>query len=155
MKNRPAGHLAGWMEESLMPSLQGHFLVASPHLPDANFYRTVVLMVQHDPNGAVGLILNRTTNSTVAELWQRVAKERALAAAGKPRRTRARAADGLAYGDVTCADIEVIPGEYPALPRGVSGKAGGTGGSALCACLSAMPAGRAGNWRVNWRLAAG
>ena len=56
-----------------MQSLQGHFLVASPHLPDPNFFRTVVLMVQHDRDGALGLVLNRPTRATVADAWQRFA----------------------------------------------------------------------------------
>jgi putative transcriptional regulator len=52
-----------------MKSLKGHFLVASPRLADSNFYRSVVLMVQHDAEGAMGLVLNRQTSSTIAELW--------------------------------------------------------------------------------------
>jgi putative transcriptional regulator len=53
-----------------MQSYQGHFLVASPYLPDPNFYRSVVLMIQHDDEGAVGLILNRPTDSKVGQLWK-------------------------------------------------------------------------------------
>lgn len=53
-----------------MKSLQGHFLVASPHLPDPNFYRTVVLLLQHDGEGAFGVILNRPGRTTVAEAWK-------------------------------------------------------------------------------------
>jgi putative transcriptional regulator len=52
-----------------MPSYQGHLLVASPYLPDPNFYRSVVLMIQHDEEGAVGLVLNRPTDTTVDQLW--------------------------------------------------------------------------------------
>jgi putative transcriptional regulator len=51
-------------------SLQGHFLVASPHLPDPNFYRTVVLMVQHDDEGAFGFVLNRPSPRTVGDVWE-------------------------------------------------------------------------------------
>lgn len=50
-----------------MPSLQGHFLVASSQLGDPNFMRTVILMVQHDENGALGLVLNRATTVTVSQ----------------------------------------------------------------------------------------
>jgi putative transcriptional regulator len=52
-----------------MKSLQGQFLVASPHLPDSNFFRTVVLMIQHNEEGAFGVILNRPGRKTVAEIW--------------------------------------------------------------------------------------
>jgi putative transcriptional regulator len=50
-------------------SLQGHFLVASPHLPDPNFFRSVVLMIQHNDSGAFGVVLNRPSRKTVRELW--------------------------------------------------------------------------------------
>jgi len=58
-----------------MDSLQGHFLVASPNLSDGNFNRSVVLMIKHDEEGALGLILNRPTASRVADVWKAVADE--------------------------------------------------------------------------------
>jgi putative transcriptional regulator len=58
-----------------MRSLRGHFLVASPHLMDPNFYRSVVLMVQHDEAGALGLIVNRPTGKTIQDVWQMVSDE--------------------------------------------------------------------------------
>jgi len=58
-----------------MKSLQGHFLIASPHLADTNFYKGVVLMIKHDDEGAMGLILNRPTENTVAEIWKMVGEE--------------------------------------------------------------------------------
>jgi putative transcriptional regulator len=42
-----------------MPSLAGYFLVARPVLDDPNFKRTVVLILQHGPDGAFGLVVNR------------------------------------------------------------------------------------------------
>ena len=47
-----------------MESLQGHLLIATPRLLDPNFLRTVILMVQHDENGALGLVLNRLRRDT-------------------------------------------------------------------------------------------
>ena len=58
-----------------MANLQGQFLVASPHLSDPNFYKSVVLMIKHDDDGAFGLILNRPTTSTVREIWQAVTEQ--------------------------------------------------------------------------------
>lgn len=58
-----------------MDSLQGNFLVASPYLSDGNFNRSVVLLVKHDEEGALGLVLNRPTTSRVSEVWQEVAQE--------------------------------------------------------------------------------
>jgi len=47
--------------------LQGRLLVASPALVDPNFRRAVVLIVAHDDEGAVGLVLNRDSETEVAE----------------------------------------------------------------------------------------
>ena len=41
---------------------KGVLLVASPSLDDPNFRQAVVLVVEHGPEGTVGLILNRSTN---------------------------------------------------------------------------------------------
>ena len=41
---------------------KGALLVASPSLEDPNFRQAVVLVVEHGPEGTVGLILNRSTN---------------------------------------------------------------------------------------------
>jgi putative transcriptional regulator len=53
-----------------MRSLQGHLLVASPRLPDRNFYRTVVLIIHHNKEGAFGIVLNRPLASTVGDIWE-------------------------------------------------------------------------------------
>ena len=58
-----------------MSSLQGYFLVASPRLGDENFYRSVVLMVHHDEQGALGVVLNRPTNHALNEIWEEIAGE--------------------------------------------------------------------------------
>ncbi len=46
-----------------MSSLVGYFLVAKPILEDPNFKRTVVLILQHGPEGAFGLVVNRPVKS--------------------------------------------------------------------------------------------
>ncbi len=48
-------------------SLRGQLLIASPALIDPNFRRAVVLVVAHDEDGAVGLVLNRPTETEVAD----------------------------------------------------------------------------------------
>jgi putative transcriptional regulator len=55
-----------------MASLSGHLLVASPYLQDPNFVKTVVLLVQHTEQGALGVVVNRPTNKTVQDLWREV-----------------------------------------------------------------------------------
>lgn len=42
-------------------SRRGRLLVAAPALVDPNFRRAVVLMLEHSPDGALGLVLNRPT----------------------------------------------------------------------------------------------
>ena len=46
-------------------SLKGHLLVAGPTLVDPNFHRTVVLVGEHSDEGALGVVLNRMSESTV------------------------------------------------------------------------------------------
>ncbi len=47
-------------------SLRGKLLIAAPSLFDF-FRRTVILMVEHTDDGAFGVVLNRTSETTVAE----------------------------------------------------------------------------------------
>ena len=47
--------------------LTGRLLVATPILGDPNFDRTVVLMLEHAGDGAIGLVLNRPSELDVAE----------------------------------------------------------------------------------------
>lgn len=55
-----------------MNSIAGQFLVASPHLKDGNFLRTVVLMINHDEDGAFGLVLTRPKNETLKDIWEMI-----------------------------------------------------------------------------------
>jgi len=48
-------------------SLRGSLLVAAPTLTDPNFRRTVVLLAEHGEGGAMGLVLNRPTDTPVAD----------------------------------------------------------------------------------------
>jgi putative transcriptional regulator len=50
-----------------MESLRGHVLISSGGLYDPNFRHTVVLVGEHDGNGALGVVLNRALNITVEE----------------------------------------------------------------------------------------
>ena len=50
-----------------MRSLRGQLLVAGPSLLDPNFRRTVVLLGEHGEDGAMGLVLNRVSEVTVAD----------------------------------------------------------------------------------------
>jgi len=48
-------------------TVRGQLLIAGPTLQDPNFWRTVVLVVEHSEDGALGLVLNRPSESTVGE----------------------------------------------------------------------------------------
>jgi putative transcriptional regulator len=47
-------------------SFRGQVLVAAKHLRDANFYKSVVLLVEHHAQGAMGLVLNRPSTILVS-----------------------------------------------------------------------------------------
>jgi putative transcriptional regulator len=49
-------------------SLGKHLLCAVPQLRDPNFERSVVLMLEHGTEGALGLVLNNPLPNTVAEV---------------------------------------------------------------------------------------
>jgi putative transcriptional regulator len=52
---------------AVVDSVRGQLLIAGPTLQDPNFWRTVVLIVEHSDEGALGLVLNRPSESTVGE----------------------------------------------------------------------------------------
>ncbi len=52
------------MSEYIAPT----FLVSTPPLLDPNFNESVVLLFEHNDQGAMGLVINRPTRTTVAEM---------------------------------------------------------------------------------------
>jgi len=61
-------------------SLRGKLLIASPALQDPNFARSVVLITEHNDEGAMGVVLNRPSETTV----EQAAPELELIADGGP-----------------------------------------------------------------------
>lgn len=51
-----------------MESARGQLLIAGPQLGDPNFWRTVVLVVEHSEAGALGLVLNRPSENSATEV---------------------------------------------------------------------------------------
>jgi putative transcriptional regulator len=69
------------------PSASGQLLVATPLLGDPNFERTVVLVLEHDEEGALGVVLNRPSSLRVGDIlpaWAGVVDEPALVFHGGP-----------------------------------------------------------------------
>jgi putative transcriptional regulator len=56
------------MDDMPNAGLVGQLLVAAPALLDPNFARSVVLVLQHDDDGALGVIVNRATPVAVGEV---------------------------------------------------------------------------------------
>jgi len=127
--------------------LIGRLLVASPQLGDPNFERTVILVLDHGPDGALGVVLNRPTGLPVDEILD-VWRDQALAAPpgvvfrGGPVSpdaviglARTEAADvtesqwRLVLDGVGTVDLAVAPDEQPVPVAGVRMFAGYSGWS--------------------------
>ena len=71
-----------------MVPISGRLLVASPMLLDPNFARTVVLMLAHGDEGALGLVLNRPSDVDVGQVlpdaWRNVSPEPHVLFVGGP-----------------------------------------------------------------------
>jgi putative transcriptional regulator len=52
-----------------MDSLAGHLLIAPATECEPEFIKTVILLIQHSEEQAVGVVLNRPDNKTVKEVW--------------------------------------------------------------------------------------
>jgi putative transcriptional regulator len=107
-------------------SLKGKLLFSTPALFDPNFRRTVILLGEHGEEGAMGLVLNRQSETTVGEAVPDlggVAGYDSLVYIGGPVQPDAvlvlaefddatRAAGGLVTGDVGFAradgDLDVL-----------------------------------------------
>ncbi len=59
---------AGFNSKKDVPLKQGVFLVAKPELIDLNFIHTVILLISHGKDGALGLIINRPTEITIQQV---------------------------------------------------------------------------------------
>lgn len=68
-------------------SLRGKLIVAAPPLVDPNFDRTVVLLLEHGDEGALGVVINRESETDVGEIlpdWRRYATDPARVFVGGP-----------------------------------------------------------------------
>ena len=96
-----------------MDSLQGHLLIASARLVDANFFQSVVLMVQHNEEGALGVIINRPLETSVKEMWKEVNEDESCDVSGQLY--QGGPCEGplmVIHGDDVYSEIEVMRGVH-------------------------------------------
>jgi len=126
------------MAEDAPRYLDGYFLISEFDLHDPNFYRSVVLMIAHDENGAFGLVVNRPSEATLGEVVEGVENTPAAAIPvyiGGPVQQNAlfvlhtspeRAGEaagikepqeGLCFEPATRSLIDYLTGEWSALPE--------------------------------------
>jgi putative transcriptional regulator len=87
-------------------------LVAALALRDPNFHRSVVLIVKHSEEGTLGLVLNRPSGTTIAEIWSQVSS--APCHVDQPIHTGGPIQGPLMalHSAPAWAEIEVVPGVY-------------------------------------------
>lgn len=94
-----------------MNFLAGQLLVASPRLVDPNFVRTVVVLLNHDAQGAMGLVINRPSELPVADYlpaWvERLAPPEVVFYGGPVEQT---VAIGLGESSSAGVDSTPVPG---------------------------------------------
>lgn len=55
--------------------LKHQFLIAMPHMADPNFVQTLTYIVEHNANGAMGLVINRPQSLTLADVLEQLRPE--------------------------------------------------------------------------------
>jgi putative transcriptional regulator len=76
-----------WHYGEMQTWLAGQLLVAAPLLRDPNFYRTVVLILRHAEDGAMGVVLNRPSAERAARYlpeWEEKLEPEATVFVGGP-----------------------------------------------------------------------
>lgn len=53
-------------------NLTHHFLIAMPSMADPNFAHTLTFVCEHNPEGALGIVVNRPTDMTLSALFEQI-----------------------------------------------------------------------------------
>ncbi len=103
-----------------MDSLKGHLLIASPQLSDPNFTRTVVLIAEHNDEGAFGVVLNRPGELRVGQILDSIPGEE-LSTSDEMEAQRSFVGGPVqgnsvilvhSFDDLAEGSIEVVPGVH-------------------------------------------
>ena len=116
--------------------LGGYFLISDIDLVDPNFYRSVVLMIDHDDEGAFGLVVNRPSRFSLGEVIEGIDDSPASSIpvyVGGPVQqdvlfvlhedrlgdstTAERPVEGVAFEPATPSMIERLKGEWGFMPE--------------------------------------
>jgi putative transcriptional regulator len=84
------------------PPCKGRLVVASPTLEDPNFHRTVVFLLAADDDGALGVVLNRPSDTSIDEVvphWGFHASEPPVLFVGGPVQPNAAICVGRTQND--------------------------------------------------------
>lgn len=125
------------MSEEPSGFLAGHFLISEIDLMDPNFYRTVVLLLTHDADGAFGLVVNRPSDHSLGEVIEGVEDTPAstipvfiggpvqmdslFALHKDPNREEAvpgisKIVEGVTFEPATRSLVEYLAGEWSSIP---------------------------------------
>ena len=126
-----------------MAPTMGRLLVATPTLDDPHFHHSVVFMVEHNADGALGVVLNRPTDVPLEDPlpeWSAVATDPGVAFLGGPvqsqeaviglaRATAPEECDGWQplLGAIGTVDLGRAPGDIPLVLESVRVFAGYAG----------------------------
>ena len=60
------------MKDASPSYLKHHFLIAMPHMADPHFAQTVTYLIEHNAEGAMGLIINRPSGLSLADVIEQL-----------------------------------------------------------------------------------
>lgn len=63
------------MKDASPSYLKHHFLIAMPHMRDENFAQTLTYLVEHNAEGAMGLVINRPSGLSLADVIEQLDPE--------------------------------------------------------------------------------
>ena len=149
--------------------IRGRLLVASPSLLDPNFARTVVAVLDHSAEGALGVVLNRPSDVPVLDIlptWHDLAAPPQLVHVGGPVSPSAAiclartGAVAPAAGFAPLPAVGALAGSLGSMLRWGRSTSRRTRTSSRgtwtrCASTPVMPAGRRDSWTQRWTTRTG
>ena len=54
------------------PYLKHHFLIAMPHMADPRFAQTLIYLIEHNQDGAMGLVINQPSGLSLADILEQL-----------------------------------------------------------------------------------